>query len=391
MRKGLTKGLALGLSLCMLTACGSSGGGTQSSTAAGTAAVAAGGETAALAEGTKPDKTYKLTVSGIGGSLNFLPIYIAQREGWLEEAGLEIDEVLFTNGPVQMESLSSNGWDIGCTGVGGVFAGVLGYDAVVLGSSNSDDGTQYVFARNDSDIVAAGTGHNALSADIYGDAESWKGKSILCNTGSVTQYVLIKVLSGFGLTVEDVNFIAMDPATAYSAFLAGEGDVCVLTGSGGTFKMLAAADSYTPVANGQMADSGLMCSFVANKNSYADPEKYEAMKILIEVYFKSMDWIKVNKEQAVQYCVDMNDENGSTMDVETTTKYLEADTYYTLQEACDMLNNQEEGSDNSVMDERLLGVLKFFISVGNYQEGDDDRFIGHTDGKLLNEVLEAAK
>ena len=46
---------------------------------------------------------------------------------------------------VQMESLSSDGWDIGCTGV---FAGVLGYDALVLGSSNTDDGTQYVFARN---------------------------------------------------------------------------------------------------------------------------------------------------------------------------------------------------------------------------------------------------
>ena len=61
--------------------------------------------------------------------------------------------MLFTNGPVQMESLSSDGWDIGCTGVGGVFAGVLGYDALVLGSSNTDDGTQYVFARNDSDIV----------------------------------------------------------------------------------------------------------------------------------------------------------------------------------------------------------------------------------------------
>ena len=36
----------------------------------------------------------------------------------------------------------------------------------------------------------------------------------------------------------------MDPATAYSAFLAGEGDVCVLTGAGGTFKMLAESDKY---------------------------------------------------------------------------------------------------------------------------------------------------
>lgn len=95
------------------------------------------------------DDGYSLTVSGIGGSLNWLPVYIAQQEGWFEEENLEIEEVLFTNGPVQMESLSSDGWDIGCTGVGGVIAGVLGYDAKILGASNTDDGTQYVFARSD--------------------------------------------------------------------------------------------------------------------------------------------------------------------------------------------------------------------------------------------------
>lgn len=381
MKKVVAVGMALALAVGTLSGCGGSSDAGKSSTAKTESGAGAG----------KEAKSYKLTVSGIGGSLNYLPIYIAEQEGWFEERGLEIEEVLFTNGPVQMESLSSDGWDIGCTGVGGVFAGVLGYDALVLGSSNTDDGTQYVFARNDSDIVAAGKGHNALSDEIYGDAESWKGKSILCNTGSVTQYVLIKVLEGFGLTVDDVNFIAMDPATAYSAFLAGEGDVCVLTGSGGTFKMLAADDKYTAVASGPMADSGLMCSFIANKNSYADPEKYEAMKVFMDVYFNSMDWMKENMDKAVQYCVDMNDENGSSMDSETTEKYLRADTYYTLQEACDMLNNKAEGSDNTVIDERLLGVLDFFIEVGNYKEGDDARFVGHTDGKLLNEVLSEKK
>jgi SsuA_fam: ABC transporter, substrate-binding protein, aliphatic sulfonates family len=218
------------------------------------------------------DDGYSLTVSGIGGSLNWLPVYIAQQEGWFEEENLEIEEVLFTNGPVQMESLSSDGWDIGCTGVGGVIAGVLGYDAKILGASNTDDGTQYVFARSDSDIVKAGQGNNSINEEIYGDAETWKGKSILCNTGSVTQYVLIKMLEGFGLTQNDVEFIAMDPATAYSAFLAGEGDACVLTGSGGTFKMLENTEEYTAVASGPLVDSGLMCNFVANKNSYEDEE-----------------------------------------------------------------------------------------------------------------------
>ncbi|HIU76580.1 MAG TPA: ABC transporter substrate-binding protein [Candidatus Pelethocola excrementipullorum] len=336
-------------------------------------------------------KTYELTVSGIGGSLNWLPVYIAQEEGWFEEEGLELEETLFTNGPVQMESLSSDGWDIGCTGVGGVFAGVIGYDAIVVGSSNTDDGTQYVFAREDSDMVKAGTGNNTLSDEIYGSADTWKGKSILCNTGSVTQYVLIKTLEGFGLTQDDVEFVAMDPATAYSAFLAGEGDACVLTGSGGTFKMLADSEKYIPVASGPMADSGLMCSFVANKNSFNDPDKYEAMKVFMKVYFKSLDWMKENKEETVQYCVDMNDENGSSMDAETAAKYVEADTYYTLQEVSDMMTNKAEGSDNTIMDQRLLDVLNFFIEVGNYTAGDDEKFLGHTDSKLIEDVLAESK
>lgn len=372
MKRMVLAGLAAALCTGMLSGCGSE-------------------RSSKVSSGGDGDKTYELTVSGIGGSLNYLPIYIAQQEGWFEEAGLKIEEVLFTNGPVQMESLSSDGWDVGCTGVGGVFAGALGYDAVILGSSNTDDGTQYVFARNNSDIVAAGTGHNTLSGEIYGDAETWRGKSILCNTGSVTQYVLIKVLEGFGLGVEDVNFIAMDPATAYSAFLAGEGDVCVLTGSGGTFKMLAASDKYTAVASGPAADSGLMCSFVASQNSYADPEKYEAMKRFIKVYFETMDWMKENQERTIDYCVDMNDENGSSMDRETTANYVKADTYYSLQEACEMLNSKADGSEHSIIEQRLLDVLDFFVYVGNYKEGDQEKFAGHTDARLLNEVLSESK
>ena len=331
--------------------------------------------------------TYELTVSGIGGSLNWLPVYIAQEEGWFEEEGLELEETLFTNGPVQMESLSSDGWDIGCTGVGGVFAGVIGYDAIVVGSSNTDDGTQYVFAREDSDMVKAGTGNNTLSDEIYGSADTFNGKSICCTTGSVTQYVLIKTLEGFGLTQDDVEFVAMDSATAYSAFLAGEGDACVLTGSGGTFKMLADSEKYIPVASGPMADSGLMCSFVANKNSFNDPDKYEAMKVFMKVYFKSLDWMKENKEETVQYCVDMNDENGSSMDAETAAKYVEADTYYTLQEFSDMMTNKAEGSDNTIMDQPALDVLNFFTAAANYTAGDDEKFPGHTDSKLIAAVL----
>ncbi len=367
----MKRSLALILSLCMLlgclTGCGPKENGSGDS-----------GET-----------THQLTISGIGGSLNYIPVYIAEQEGWFKDAGLEITDVMFTNGPVQMEALSSNSWDLGCTGVGGVLAGVLGYDALLVGSSNTDNGTQYVFARNDSPIVAAGKGNNPLSPEIYRDAESWKGAKILCNTGTVLQYLLTKTLDGFGLTTNDVTFMAMDVPTAYSAFLAGEGDVCVLTGSAGTFPMLADTENYTAISSGNWADTGLMCSFVANKNSYADPEKYEAMKIFMKVYFETLDWMEKNPDAATQYLVDFNDESGSSLDLETAATYLKADTYFSLQEACDMMNTKAEGQDYSEMEGKILDVLNFFITSGSYSAGDDQKFMNHMDSKLLNDVLAA--
>ena len=104
-------------------------------------------------------------------------------------------------------------------------------------------------------------------------------------------------------------------------------------------------------------------------------------------YFRAMDWIKENPDQAVEYCMAMNDENGSSMDEETTKMYVEADTYFTLDEAVAMMENKAEGSDVSEMEKNMEDVLEFFIQCGNYEEGDLEKFQGHTDSKLLTEVL----
>ncbi len=331
------------------------------------------------------DAKHTLTVSGIDGSLNYFPIYIAYEKGWLEEADLEIEEVLFTNGPVQMEALSSDSWDIGFTGVGGVLSGVLGYDALIVGATNTDDGTQYAFARNSSDLVTSGNGQNSINADIYGSADAWKGKEILCNTGSVLHYLLIKTLGGFDLAPEDVTFIAMDVPTANSAFLAGEGDVVVLTGSAGTFPMLADSANYTPVTSGKVAETKVRCSIMANKNSYADAEKYEAMKVLLDVYFKTLDWMAKNPEESLQLMLDYSDASGNQMDETTAKLYMNADEYYTIQEAVDMLNNTVDGT-TSEMEQDIINVLDFFIKYGNYSPEDQDKFKGHVDTKLMNDV-----
>lgn len=355
---------AMALTLAMtLTACGGSTSGVQS------------------------DGSYALTVSGISGSLNYFPVYVADELGMLDEANIKLDEVLFTNGPVQMEALSSNSWDIGFTGVGGVLSGVLGYDAIILGATNTDDGTQYAFARNDSDIVQAGNGNNSISSTLYGDAESWRGSKILCNTGSVLHYLLVKTLGGFGLTQDDVQFIAMDVPTANSAFLAGEGDVVVLTGSAGTFPMLADTDNYTSVTSGKDAGTGVRCSIMANKNSYADEGTYEAMVAFIDVYFDALEWMAANPDEALTMMMNYSEASGNSMEADIAKAYLEADEYYTIEKACELNNTTAPNSSVSVMEQDIMNVLDFFIDCGSYTSEDAENFKNHVDTKLLNDVL----
>lgn len=339
----------------------------------------------------KGDGKLQLSVSGIGGSTQYLPVYVAEKKGWFEEAGLEIEDVMFTNGPVQMESLSSNSWDLGLTGIGGVLAGVIRYDGVIVGASSTDDGAQYVFARKDSPIVLAGKGNNSLSPDIYGDAESWKGIKVLCSTGTILQYTLVKTLSGFGLSKDDVNFVAMDAPTIYSSFLAGEGDACVLAGASGAFNMLNLSDEYVPVSNGSWAQAGLITNFIANKNSYGDEKKYEGMKKFLEIYFKATDWVTKNNDEAGQYMLDFCEENGVKSDLETCKKLLKADDYYTIDQAYQMISEKAEGQDYTVMEASLLDVLQFFVDAGSYKEEDKAVFMNHTDAKLLTDVYNASK
>ena len=56
-----------------------------------------------------------------------------------------------------------------------------------------------------------------------------------------------------------------------------------------------------------------------------------------------------------------------------------------------MMETKAEGSEYSEMESNLMDVLDFFISVGNYMEGDDEKFAGHVDSTLLKEVLDESK
>ena len=342
---------------------------------------ACGGET-----GGSEDEKLSLTVSGIDGSVNFTPIYIALEKGFFDEANLEVAYVLFTNGPVQMESLASDSWDLGFTGVGGVLSGLISYDALLVGATNTDNGTQTIWVRSDSDIAAAGSGNNTVNDQIVGSAETWEGASVLCNSGTVLEYLLIKTLGGFGLEISDVEVITMDAPTANSAFLAGQGDAAVITGA---ISFSEDKVDYVQASCGNWAETGLECSIVANRDSYEDEKTYEAMVRFLEVYWETVAWMNENPDEAAQMCSDFNAECGTTLEVETASLYLAQDPYYSADEVLSSMTTQFEQGEYSIMEQNLLGILDFFISTGKYNAGDDQKLLNHMDTKLMEDVCEA--
>ncbi|MGI6578988.1 MAG: ABC transporter substrate-binding protein [Saccharofermentanales bacterium] len=329
-------------------------------------------------------KKYKLRVSGIDASLTYFPVYLAQEKGWFEEVGLEIERSGFTNGPVQVEAIDN--WDIGVTGVGGVLAGTISYDAVILGMVHPDDGTQALFVKPDSDVAKAGKGHNKINDEIIGDAESWKGMSINCTYGNVLHYMLLKTLSGFGLTADDVVINWMDMPTANTAFLSGEGDATCTSG----FNSFAddKAD-FVMASTGSLAETGLMTNIVANPKSLEDPELREAMKIFVEVFYKATDWINANQDEAAKSLVEWSVYSGVDITEEIAKIHMDSDPFYSLEETYQYLHDPaSDGGDYSKLQEEILGVLKFFIETESYQEGDQEKFLKpeHVDTSIIDEL-----
>ena len=369
--------VALLLLLAMtLTCVGCSNG--EKKTESGSNKEVTGTENAVQTETNMP---MTIEVAATAGGLQGFPIYIAEKMGWFQEENLDVNVTFYENGPVQVEAIST--WDIATTGIGGILAGVIGYDARIIASSNTDNGTQTIYVRPDSDIVAAGQGHNKLNETIYGDADSWRGSQVLCSAGTVLQYMLIKVLDGFGLTIDDVEFVGMDTPTTNSAFLSGEGDVAVLTG---VVSFDADKEDYVLAANGASSDAGLDGVVIANENSVE--AKYKEITAFLTAYLKAVEWIDAHKEEdeVVNDLVTFYEESGKTTSFEAAKIILNSETYYSLQDNYDMLHTVKDGNNYVTIEQRIYDVLEFFISAGNYQEGDDERFLGHVDTSFVDEI-----
>ncbi|MGE5615175.1 MAG: ABC transporter substrate-binding protein [Bacillota bacterium] len=323
-----------------------------------------------------PEKT-KLVVAYIGNSSPPLTNYIATQKGWMDAVNLEIETVMFNNGPAQMEASSAGAWDCASTGIGGVITGVIGHDLKVLATAARDEGGhQAFFARKDSPIVADGTGYSSAEG-VYGKPETWKGKDILCAKGTTNHFTLYKVLDSLGLTLDDVNIINMDVSSANTAFLAGTGDVVGVWGS-----LLYTDDKkdLVMVANDAMVKTGIVTNYVATGEAWG--KKREAIEKWLELCIMAGEWAEANLQKAAEMMVEMNADDGFPSKVEDCYTILDNNPYATLEDNYKYYTEKNEKGDMLIAEAQIYDAMSIFVKMGNYTEEQlnkllaGDNFVG---------------
>lgn len=274
------------------------------------------------------------------------PVLYAEEQGWFEEAGLDVNIVIFPTGAPINEAIAAEELDIACSGFASVYA-LANSDCSWLADINTAGGMG-LYARKDSAIVQAGKNLADLP-NVYGSAESLKGAQILEPLGTSAQFATESYLSLFGLTDGDVEQVHMEYAPAYQAFTAGEGDI----------------NSCSPPYSYNMEDDGHVeiCSFedatgvVLVDGCFARNEvienRSEEVQLFINVLLRALDALQ-DEDLRFEYTIAKYAENAQDVTDEQMLKEIEDRTY---------CGTEYVSSDGYVFGECWGAITDFLVKV----------------------------
>ena len=264
-RRTVLGGLAAVPALSALAACGDSGG-------SGTTEV-----------------TYGYIPDFNGTSL----LAIADDQGLWEENGLKANLQTFTNGPLQIQALGTGDLDFGYIGPGAMWLPASGKAKVVT-----------VNGVGQADRVIAQPGLSTI-ADLA-------GKKIAIPEGTSGDMIVQLALEDAGMSLEDIEKVAMDAATVVSAFSSAQVDA-----AGIWYPMIDNIKEQVPdlVELAQNSDFADVMQFPNVMVTGADfPEENEETTIaVLKVLRAAMDYRVDNLEETVELVAKMTDSDAEAV------------------------------------------------------------------------------
>lgn len=289
-----------------------------------------------------------------------LPTTVAIDNGVYEANGLDPEVTMYGGGAAQNEAIASDAWDVGTTGLAGAVVGCIGYDMKVIGATVYDGKTIDIWVRPDSDIAKT-KGQIADHPDVYGTADTWKGKKIICQGVSNCSLVLAKTLELFGLTTKDVEVIDMTVAQSYPAFRAGEADAVALWAP---FGYLAEEQGWVKVSSAEAIGVDFYNLIIATDK--AVKEKPELVQRWLKTYTEGVEIIRENQADAPEWLYEFSMDEGITTNLDDCKKEIALRPFPTVEEQKDLMNNG--GLLNM-----FLNFAEYMLSQGNISQSDYDK------------------
>ena len=247
-----------------------------------TALAAAGimASTACAATGGMPDE---LNIVYVKAPFNLQNMVLKER-GMLEKAfekyGTRVKWHTITSGAKQAQAMAAGSIDV---------SAVMNTASFLMG--NGAGSTIY---------IADGVAHPTDTFAIVGpkgktlSIKELRGKKVAGPRGTVLHQLLVAALKKEGMTINDVQFISMDPAPALSALLTGNADAALLAASA----VIKAQENGCNVITTTRGLVNVNLVLTASKSFAQDNP--DALKLVVATHREALAWIHKNAKAAVE-------------------------------------------------------------------------------------------
>lgn len=296
--------------------------------------------------------------------LHGLPLWHADKAGWLQEAPFVNKFMLFSSGAPQTEALAADQWDVGAMGTVPTMMASIRYGYKLIGISNEEGFTNDLWVRPNSPLLQH-KGVNPEYPDIYGSAEDWKGKKVLATTISTGHYALTATLDRLGLKDSDVHIVHMEQGQAMTAFTAGEGDILQLWAP---LSYLAEAKGWKRVSSGAAAKVAVIGGIGVRKDF---AERHPDLVVAwLDLYMRAIEDMKANSDQYVDPLLTyFNDYCGLDMTKNMVRKEFQYRPLFTVAEQIEAMEDPEK------LPKWLRGVADFMLSQGRIRQKEYDHYL----------------
>lgn len=239
----------------------------------------------------KSENTIHLAIMRTGFTL---PLQYAVEQGYFEEMGLDVEVQYFDNGPQINEAIAAGDVDVAGIGEMPSITGAIANKSKVVAWMEDDEASIQAYARKDSDIVKAGKGNLAEYPEIYGTAQEWRGKNIICAKGTSSHYGLLATLEALGLTEEDVTITDMEGSKGATTFASGTGDIFFGFDPQWS-EFWANSNDYVQVATCENAGRSLCCVLIASE-AFTNANSEDLTKF-IQAMMKAEEELRVDENK----------------------------------------------------------------------------------------------